>query len=126
VRRLTARGYQQALLVDIINTTYQRLAAPPPRQESPDTDPNPEVCFFHTYFHPDNPKSYEIQQLFQEEMYSPKKMYKKLPDLLNHRKAKLRVNKLIVAYHRTPNIGNLLSPRVMKSEDGPRVSSYIG
>jgi hypothetical protein len=129
VRRLTARGYKQSLLVDIINKTYQRINK---ELDKPATTPQPvpnndhkKVCFFHTYYHPNDPKASDIQQLFQNEMMTPPRMYKKLPDLLNHRKAKLGVEKLIIAYHRMPNLGNILSTRIIKSEDGPQVSSFI-
>jgi hypothetical protein len=128
VRRLTARGYSQTMLVDIINKTFHRIHNENNSTNdasSTTTGQTDKVCFFHTYFHPKDPKAHEIQQIFQEEMLAPPKMYKKLPDLLNHRKAKLGVNKLIIAYHRMPNLGNLLSTRIIKSEDGPQVSSYI-
>ena len=133
VRRLTARGYQQSFLTDIINKTYHQIQhkyelakTQTEDDQKPDKGLNfDEVCFFHTFYHPNNPTSSQLQQLFQEAMMKPKGMYKLLPDLLNHRKAKLCVNRMIIAYHRTPNLGNLLSPRVLKREDGPRVSSYI-
>jgi hypothetical protein len=126
VRRLTARGYQQAMLVNIINTTYHRINNDTNNALTPLLrHPNNKVCFFHAYFHPQDPKSFQIQQLFEAEMLSPRKMYKKLPDLLNHRKARLGVDKLIIAYHRMPNLGNILSSRIIKSEDGPQVSSYL-
>jgi hypothetical protein len=129
VRRLTARGYKQSFLVDVINKTYQRIEKELNNIDSA-TPPVPptnykNVCFFHTYYHPNDPKSTDIQELFQQEMMSPPKMYKKLPDLLNHRKAKLGTERMIIAYHRMPNLGNLLSSRLIKSDDGPQVSSYI-
>jgi hypothetical protein len=128
VRRLTARGYQQKFLVDIINKTYSRINGSISTTNT--TIPlvpqvNKNTCFFHLYFHPKDPKAHEIQKLFETELLAPKKMYKKLPDLLNHRKAKLGVEKMIIAYHRMPNLGNLLSTQIIKSEDGPQVSSYI-
>jgi hypothetical protein len=125
VRRLVARGYNQQFLVNIINHTYQRINKEKQATTPPEAAPPNNVCFFHTYYHPQDPKSSVIQQIFQEEMFKPRGMYKKLPDLLNHRKAKLGIDRMIIAYHRTPNLGNLLSARVMKSEDGPPVSSYI-
>jgi hypothetical protein len=126
VRRLMARGYQQQLLTSIINDTYKRLQSTNNTANALDqTKSQTDICFFHTTFHPDDPKPHEIQQIFQEEMYSPPTMWKRLPDLLNHRKAKLGVKRLLIAYHRSPNLGNLLSPRLIKNEDGPRVSSYI-
>jgi hypothetical protein len=123
VRRLTARGYQQSFLTNIINQTYLRIKTPKPQQNI--EKEIEEKCFFHTYYHPDDPPSSAIQTIFQEELLSPIHMWKKLPDLLNHRKARLRVNRLTVAYHRTSNLGNLLSPRLLRNSDGPRVSSYI-
>jgi hypothetical protein len=128
VRRLRARGYNQTFLINIINATYHRISKELNEKETTTIDIDKDVnipCFLHLYYHPNDPKSSVIQQLFQDEMYHPKKMWKKLPDLLNHRKVRLGVNKLIIAYHRTPNLGNLLSPRVLKREDGPPVSSYI-
>jgi hypothetical protein len=128
VRRLTARGYNQKFLTNIINSTYQRIHNEIQGKHLP---PNPQdngvnnSCFLHLYFHPNDPKASTIQQIFQNKMYLPRRMWKKLPDLLNHRKAKLGVNKLIIAYHRTPNLRNLMSPRILKREDGPPVSSFI-
>jgi hypothetical protein len=124
VRRLTTRGYNQDFLIKIINETYHRINQT--RDINRQATNRDEICFFHTFYHPNDPKSSDLQRVFHEEMLSPKRMYKQLPDLFNHRKAKLRVKRMIIAYHRTPNLGNLLSPRVLKNEDGPRVSSYIG
>jgi hypothetical protein len=128
VRRLSARGYQQSLLVDIINQTYTHITQS--ERNTAQTlqltnDNNNNRCFFHVPYHPNNPKSSEIQKAFEEELHRPKQFYKILPDLLNHRKARLGVNKLIIAYHRPPNLGNLLSTRVLNERDGPSVSSYL-
>jgi hypothetical protein len=126
VRRLTARGYGQSFLTEIINKTFHRINSPPDSMTTTTTDNEKyDRCIFHTYFHPNDPKSSAIQQAFSEEVLHPKKMWKALPNLLNHRKARLRVNRLIIAYHRTSNLGNLLSPRIIRNEDGPRVSSYL-
>jgi hypothetical protein len=130
VRRLTARGYKQTFLINIINNTYKRIAEELTNTNESNQQKEPsinykKVCFFHTYYHPNDPKSSDIQQLFQQEMMAPPKMYKKLPNLLNHRKAQLGTERMIVAYHRMPNLGNILSTRIIKSEDGPQVSSYI-
>jgi hypothetical protein len=127
VRRLTARGYKKSFLVDIINKTYTSINKEHQNTANhthPTIDTN-KRCFFHTYFHPNDPKASEIQKIFEEEMLSPAKMYKQLPDLLNHRKSKLGINKMTIAYHRMPNLGNILSTRIIKNEDGPQVSSYI-
>jgi D-hexose-6-phosphate mutarotase len=61
VHRLTARGYPQTMLVKIINTTYQQISN---EQTTNAITPTQQL---HTYFHPNDPKSYEIQKLFEEE-----------------------------------------------------------
>jgi hypothetical protein len=126
VRRLVVRGYNQSYLVAIINSAYNRIKNT--QHSTPNTKNvlnNNEVCFLHAYYHPKDPKSFQIQQIFQREMIKPPNMYKKLENLLNHRKARLQVNRLIIAYHRAQNLGNLLSCRVIKDNDGPNVSTYL-
>ena len=48
-----------------------------------------------------------------------------LPDLRNRRGARLNVSRLIVAYHRPRNIGNLLSPRHFREPHGVSVSDLL-
>jgi hypothetical protein len=126
VRRLVVRGYNQSYLVTTINTAFRRIKHeqehPPNRQNNFDSS---EACFLHAYYHPNDPKSHQIQQIFQQEMIKPPRMYKSLENLLNHRKARLRVNRMIIAYHRAQNLGNILSCRIIKNEDGPNVSTYL-
>jgi hypothetical protein len=127
VKRLMVRGYSQQFLIKTINQTYQRMTKTQGNLtgNSVDTDDKKNVIFFHTTYHPFDPTSQQLQTAFDKEMNHPKRMYKSLENLLNMRKAKLGVNRMIIAYHRAPNLGNLLSSRIITNKDGPPVSSYI-
>jgi hypothetical protein len=126
--RLRARGYDRRFLINAISHAYTKvneklqaesLQTPHPHPSEPRT-----VCFFHRQYHPKNPPTKEIQKLFQREMlHRPNRP--PLPDLPNKGGHKLGIDKLLVCHSRPPNLGNLLSPRILKPEHGPAVSSYM-
>jgi hypothetical protein len=127
--RLVARGYQPSMIKPLIEKAYRNIMDKKKLDRSSD-DPIPpldqkrEHIFFHTMFHPNNPSSKKIQTFFRQEMlYRLNKP--NLNDLKNHESVPIGIRRLIVCYHRPPNLGNLLSPRVLKCEDGPLVSSYL-
>jgi hypothetical protein len=67
VRRLTARGYQQNFLVDIINKTYKKIHDEQASNQMPATESSPpgnnkNICFFHSYCHPNDPKSSKLKK----------------------------------------------------------------
>jgi hypothetical protein len=127
-RRLLARGYSQTLIVNTINKAYHKITQQQQTQQTEQSDLTAEDsekrCFFHLIYHPSDPPSRDIQQLFLDEVYHQNKL-PDLPDLPNHLKHKIGINRLIIAYHRPPNLGNLLSPRILRAENGPLVSSYL-
>jgi hypothetical protein len=121
--RLRARGYKAKDLQEIFSRAILRAKEGEKRIESSDIDEKPPV-FFHLPFHPMDPASNEIQKLFHHNVLAPP--YKPLlPTLLNHNKSPLGTNRLIVAYHKQPNLGNLMSPRVLRATDGPPVSAFL-
>ena len=123
--RLVARGYKPSLLKHIIEqahkkiTSEQLLSTP----SAPATDKR-EHLFFHTFYHPNDPPSSVIQHHFRTEMLH-RLNRPSLPDLKNHESVPIGIKRIIVCYHRTPNIGEILSPRLMRDEDGPLVSSFL-
>jgi hypothetical protein len=120
--RLRARGYKAKDLQEIFSKAILRAKDGENKLDSSDIEPRP--VFFHLPFHPMDPPSNEIQKLFQQHVLAPP--YKPLlPTLLNHKKAPLGTNRLIVAYHKQPNLGNLMSPRVLRATDGPPVSAFL-
>jgi hypothetical protein len=89
--------------------------------------------YFHLVYHPNDPPSNTIQALFQEHVYDPtyRPIRQLLPDIKrlankrNPSRAKMGTNRMIVCYHRPPNLGNLLSPRIIDAVHGRPVSAFI-
>ena len=87
-----------------------------------------ETLFFHLRYHPKDPPSQAIQQLWRQHVALPP--YKQplvcLP--VYDRKSKQRIpfgsDRLTVCYSRPFNLGNLLSYRKLNPNVGPPVSSY--
>jgi hypothetical protein len=136
--RLLARGYDQKLLIKLINKAYndiQRKFSSPQRQEVHETPPRRQIIddldrddravFFHLDYHPQDPPASFIQNAFYDQIYFQHGL-PDLPDLTRpFTNDKIGINRLIVCYHRFPNLGNMLSPRVLKAETGPLVSTYL-
>jgi hypothetical protein len=71
--------------------------------------------FFHLAYHPANPPSREIQQLWRTSvMTPPNKM--PLTQLANRDGHRISIRKLTVAYSRAPNLGNILSCRKLRAK----------
>jgi hypothetical protein len=126
--RLLNRGYGHNMLSDIINKTYTSIYSNTSSMNNTNHRTRKvdmrSTVILHMNYHPSDPSSKEIQQIFREEVLEPTGL-STLPLLRNHQNHPIGINRLLVAYHRPPNIGNLLSPRVMKTDTGPRVSSFI-
>jgi hypothetical protein len=103
--RLVARGYQPPILKNVIQQAYNQISA---GVAQPTTlqlnEKQREHVFFHTYYHPNDPPSSIIQQHIRNEM-----LYRlnrpNLPDLENKESVPISIKRLIVCYHRTPNLG---------------------
>jgi hypothetical protein len=123
--RLRARGYTAKLLSSIINTTYRSIDEG--KHNSTHTSTKRDIrnsVILHLDYHPGNPKPKEIQLLFEEELNHPRNL-PTLSDLRNHKDEKINITNMLIAYHRPPNIGNLLSPRIITAEHGSVVSSFM-
>ena len=119
-KRLVARGHPPQLLKLLIENAYIKYANPQPKVQSDCND----VCFFHTYYHPNDPPSHVIQRIFRQQMLHILNK-PKFWELRNHKSCPIGIRRLIIAYHRTPNLGNMLSARLLKPEDCPLVSSFL-
>jgi hypothetical protein len=120
--RLLHRGYSTSLLRRTIAATLHSIKNPSTSNKEP-IDMKSTVLLHLTY-NPTDPKSNKIQELFESEIAHPY-LLTSLSDLKNHKKERTGIEKLLISYHRLPNLGNLLSPRILKPESGPLVSSYI-
>jgi hypothetical protein len=123
-RRLLARGHNKKYVLEAITEANRRYQNPTLLSTKKQTDDDENRIYFHISYHPMDPTSNIIQTIFRQELLHPRGLTP-LQKLLNHKKAEIGINRLIVAYHRPPNLGNLLSPRLMQAEQGPTVSSYL-
>ena len=80
--------------------------------------------YFHVPYHPNNPPAADIQRLWQLHVADPPGQ-KPLNQMTNLKEAEVPVDQLVIANHRAPNLGNLLSYRKIAQRNGPKVSSFL-
>lgn len=124
-RALRRRGYQSQTIRPFFTAAIRhatcRLDAGNPAI-STQNDPRHSM-FFHLRYHPKNPPSSEIQRLWKNCIQAPP-YSKKLENIKNWNDRPLGIDRLIIAYNRPQNLGNLLSYRKLKPT-GPPVSSFL-
>jgi len=122
-RRLLARGYKADQLRPLFHKAIsiaQRYTGPRTTQQQT----SQEYVIFHLPFHPNDPKSTAIQRAWRQTVATPP--YKMpLQDVRNpHTRHKCGITRMIIAYKRPMNLGNLLSHRNLDNV-GPTVSSFF-
>jgi hypothetical protein len=80
--------------------------------------------FLHIPYHPQNPSSRYVQRLWRDLVFSPPGE-KELTKLTNWEGHHVPIKRLIVAYHRNPNLANLNSYRKLTTRTGLKPSSFI-
>jgi hypothetical protein len=128
--RLVARGYTAHQIAPLFHKCYARFRSGSLEAKSklPDTDAMKKSVFLHIPFHPLNPPSKVVQDLFNKYLYDHRwedKDATLLHDIKNHAGAPIGINRLIVANHRPQNLGNLLSPRKFDCTPGPPASAFL-
>ena len=125
--RLLRRGYQPPDLLTKFARAHQ--LALEKRKPSAD-DPPPEknqlddtTIFFHSAYHPNNPSSALLQDKWPQTILDPSSQHI-LPRLTNMHAKPINFQRMVIAYRRPRNIGNLLSARNLHLSPGPQVSSY--
>lgn len=119
--RLLSRGYSKEILKPIFINYFtkqdQRI------EIKKDENLMDNTLFLHLLYHPNDPTSKEIQKMYRNHVAHPKN---ELPinQMRTKSGAKFNNNRLIVAYHRHANLGNLISPRKL-SNSSTQVSTYI-
>jgi len=129
--RLKARGYQADKLQPLFHKAIERARTYTGPSVDADTATERPV-FFHLQFHPEDPPPHLIQRAWRECVLDPK--YKQPLWLLQNPKTKkaCNVRRMIIAFRRPMNLGNLLSHRDLNAHPnqpnapppGPPVSSY--
>eukprot|EP00956_Cyclotella_meneghiniana_P010040 scaffold13845_cov42-Cyclotella_meneghiniana.AAC.4 len=81
--------------------------------------------FLHLPYHPNDPPSSTVQQLWREHMLHPIGLTP-LNHVENDCKERIPIDRLTIAYSRAPNFGNMFSVRKIRKHPGTNVSSFIG
>ena len=122
-KRLQACGYKS----DQIKPLFYKAIAHAQQYSGPTNTTNNDhtSIILHLPFHPNDPPSYKIQQAWRDTVASPK-YHMPLPHMRNPKsKEKCQIERMIIAYHRPMNIGNLLSHRNLNTNPmALPVSSY--
>ena len=131
-RHLRARGYSKDVLKPHFEgameraRNYQPLTEEEIQAKKKDKNKLKDAVFFHTQFHPNNIPSRELQHLWHTHVVDPDPGYTMpLWDMWNYNNVRCRLRRMIVAYHRPPNLGNILSSRNIETATGPNVSSFL-
>jgi hypothetical protein len=129
--RLRVRGWEHSTLEPLfvrgIEKAQQKLGLlPAPPESTADLDEDRIFC--HVSYNPWDPPSALIQQTWQTAFMNPlhQPHINQLDDRVRGRPKRYRFGRMTVAYHRQPNLGNLLSYRKVKPQGGPPVSTYTG
>jgi hypothetical protein len=118
--RLIARGHSPSTILPLLATAetnartrvaYEKTTVWNDTKARSDND----ALIYHLPFHPSNPPSQHIQALWRDIIATPPDA-EKLAHLTNFSGHRIPISKLIVAYSRPPNIGNLLSCRKVKKQ----------
>jgi len=120
-RRLLVRGYQPSMLTPLFREADARLKQPKEKDEDKE-----KGLFLHLQYHPNDPPSSELQQLWRDHISEPdgKTPLAEVPNL-GKPPLPIGIRRMIVAYSRPPNLGNILSYRKLRTPNGRPVSSYI-
>jgi hypothetical protein len=131
--RLIARGYSPDKLRNLFATALNRI--PTIATQNKNLNDNNESlerlldnlrrqCYIHLTYHPLDPPRRYIQQLARDCLLHPKGE-PTLHDLRNNNNIPIGIDRLIVAYHRAPNIRDHLFHRKFNQHPGPAASTFI-
>jgi hypothetical protein len=123
-RHLQRRDYLprdlHPLFQSAIKRSKENALHPPPAKDPADLQ---KVQFFHIGYHPMNLPAHTIQSAWRNTISNPPNKIP-LSENVGHQGVVCGIDRLIVAYHRPPNLSNLLSYRKLKNT-GPPLSSYL-
>lgn len=105
-RRLRARGYSNSVLSPLFDTAISQTDK---RRQQPTTTV-PDPIYLHLPFHPSDPPSRYLQSIFRSTLLEPPGE-PRLPLLENKKRARIGLERMVVAYHRPRNLGNILTSR---------------
>lgn len=118
-RRLRRRGFRRSKLLQLFQKALSYTMSTRPSASAPGSS-----VFLHVPYHPSNPPSHKLQHLWKTVAFQPPGR-PALNAIPNFNGSLTPIDRLIVAYSRPHNLGNLLSYRKIDHWDGPPVSSFL-
>ncbi len=129
-RRLRHRGYSPSFLLPQFKkaltkaTSYKATTkAMRAAQKQAKLEQSRRQVYFHVDWHPYGPAAREIQHLFESNVLRPPGQ--KPFNQLGPGKQDIPLDAMIVAYHRTNNLGDMFSYRKIEKRDWPSISSFM-
>ena len=126
--RLLARGYTAVTISTLFSKgidNARNYVNPATPAASTELVPN---LFFHLRYHPQDPSPQLLQKAWKDTMALPdtSQPLATLPvrSRDTNRLVPFGIDRLIISYHRPPNLGNMLSYRKLANTTGPPVSSF--
>lgn len=130
-RCLVYRGHQANVLVPLfskaITNAKEYLSQDPAfraRKKQEKLEAGRRRVFLHVPYHPQNPSSRVIQDLWRRHVSAPA-LKTPLNRIENHSGHRIPIDQLVIAYSRPPNLSNMFSYRKICKLSGPKVSSYL-
>ena len=121
--RMEARGHSRTNLQPILDKSKEKMVNV--QQPQPHTaNVTQKSIFLHVKYHPASPTSRELQAQFREHMLEPTGECQ-LAQLKNLDNVPIGINRMVIAYHRPKNLGDLLTPRKFKTTNATSVSSFL-
>ena len=123
-KRLQAHGYKSDHIKPLFIKAIARAQCYSGPTDRATNDEN-TVILLHLPFHPNDPPSPKIQQAWRDTNASPK-YHMPLPHMRNPKsRGKCNIERMIIAYRRPMNLGNLLSHHNLNTNPTAQpVSSY--
>ena len=121
-KRLKARGYKSEDLLPKFTRAHELALTP--KLPKPPASMDSTRIFLHLEYHPYSPPSFQLQELWKRHVFHPP-FEKELTAVQNIDSNELEIEKMIIAYSRPRNLGNLLSYRNLQISKGPPVSSML-
>ena len=118
------RGWTNQQLKPLMKKAIARAVDYQPKSHKQRKMEMDRSMLLHLQWHPKNPSPQELQNIWRNYVLKPF-LQKKLYQLRNHNYCLIEVDRMIIAYSRSRNLGNLLSYREIKDDSGPPTSSYF-
>ena len=129
--RLLQRGYTTNKLIPFfekgINNAISYLSQTQEQRDAvkkAKVGKSDERIFLHIPYHPQNPSSGFVQNIWRNLVLSPPGK-ENLNQLTNWEGHHVPIKRLIIAYHRNPNLANLNSYRKLSLRTGLKPSTFI-